>query len=389
MARPSANQPLAGSASFQAFLADIACLGVTPVATDDGVSYGVFRARSNDRYWLAPLAPRRATRAGLAMFQPVSRSAVLAKAAALGAIGLNLDAFWARQRIRLSGLPRLDVAIPGEMSAVAYFTGTEGPHRKTTIQCMSAEGDILGYGKLTRNNEVAGHLEAEAAALELVGRLGLKSASSPRLLGMGQNAGAKWLVTDSRKGSATRVQRSLGSAHVAFLRELAERTATFGAAAELVALLDAAEAQADPAWARRFGKGAALLRAWGEDIETGLAHGDFTPWNCFRDPDGLYVFDWEYAHETYPLGFDLVRFLLSRPTETPPREVNAGVVERLAVVHFAGDAERAARHHIACLLIHAAFYQDRQFRVGAPTGGWHDADRYGRLIDAADPSEGA
>ncbi|SMH40666.1 phosphotransferase family protein [Mesorhizobium australicum] len=353
----------------------------------NGMMYGVFRARSNDRYWLAPLSPRGATRAGLEMFQPVTSVATLAKQAALLSIGLRVDSFWARQRIRLSGLPRLNVIFCKPVAAVAYFTGTEGPHRKTAIQFMTHAGDILGYGKLTRSDEVAHYLVAEASTLDRVAQMRLKSAGIPRKLGQGVLGGATWIVTDSRRGRATRVDCSLGAAHVDFLRELAVGTGRSGSTEIVAALLDRASAQADATWSRRFLRGSALARAWRDGIETCFAHGDFTPWNCFIDAEGLYVFDWEYACEGYPVGFDLVRFLLAHPAQVEPREENEAVLAQLVGVHFAGDMARAERHYLLSLLVHAAFYQERQLRVGAPSDRWSDADRYARLVDAATLAE--
>lgn len=375
--------PLSSSASFREFLDDIACLGVVPsVAGPVGMSFGVFRARSNDRYWLIPLTPRGATQAGLGMLQPVTRFADLAKRAAMLAIGLPIDAFWARQRLNLSDLPAFPLAFPKAVGAVAYFTGTDGPHRKTAIQFMANSGEIMGYAKLTRNRGIARYLSVEAKALDRVGQMKLKSATIPRLLGEGVTGSAAWIVTDSRRGKKTRIQTGLERVHVAFMRELVARTKSSDHTETLANMLAQSAADADVEWSQRFLCVSAFVARWKDDIETSFVHGDFTPWNCFIDAGGLYVFDWEYSRNAAPVGFDLVHFLLSHPVHMPAPEENLKVLENLSDIHFDGNMERAKRHYLLSLMTHASFYQNRQIQVGAPATAWSNADRYARLIDA-------
>jgi thiamine kinase-like enzyme len=43
-----------------------------------------------------------------------------------------------------------------------------------------------------------------------------------------------------------------------------------------------------------------------------LAHGDFTPWNTLLTGGQLYLYDWEYALESAPAGYDLYHFAVQR-----------------------------------------------------------------------------
>ena len=52
-----------------------------------------------------------------------------------------------------------------------------------------------------------------------------------------------------------------------------------------------------------------LQRFEGQEVEYGVCHGDFTPWNMFEEGGRLLVFDWEYAHQTYPKGLDRYHFM--------------------------------------------------------------------------------
>ncbi|MEP2758803.1 phosphotransferase [Parvibaculum sp.] len=312
----------------------------------------------------------------------MTRSAELAKRAALLAIDLRLDALWARRLVFLSGLPSLPIAFPQTVGAVSYFTGTDGPHRKTAIQFMTGSGAILGYGKVTRNAEIAAYLSVEAKALDRVARMQLKSAGTPQLLGEGVANGARWIATDSRRGKTTSVPNGLVPMHVAFVRELAARTKRSDDAETIANMLALSAADADADWSRRFHRANALFSRWESDIETSFAHGDFTLWNSFIDSGGLYVFDWEYSRDGIPVGFDLVHLLLSRPTDMSAHDENERVVAQLSEIHFTGHVQRARHHYLLSLMAHASFYQDRQIRVGAAASGWSNADLYARLIDA-------
>ncbi len=49
--------------------------------------------------------------------------------------------------------------------------------------------------------------------------------------------------------------------------------------------------------------------ATGEELETTIAHGDFTPWNVMSKGDQLHLIDWELAGDEMPVLFDLFHFV--------------------------------------------------------------------------------
>jgi thiamine kinase-like enzyme len=53
-----------------------------------------------------------------------------------------------------------------------------------------------------------------------------------------------------------------------------------------------------------------ITKYQGKLCDMSVMHGDFTPWNMFRQNDHLYVFDWEYAQRTCPIGLDKCHFLI-------------------------------------------------------------------------------
>lgn len=368
---------------FRAFLDDMATLGVTPV-TGGGEPYAVVAARSNQRWWLLPLDSRRAAMAGLEMLQPVTRTAQLAKQGAR-AIARHGPLGWlGRGHLRLSGRPNLAGAFGDAAAFVACFTGTEGPHRKTALQLMDAEGVILGYAKLTRASHIRPWLRNEAVMLRRVADMGLQSADVPAVKALRDDAVLTLLVTDSHKSATHAAPRRPSAAHMAFLAELRAKTGRVGAWAALNHLERRTAALAPLAgkdWTRRLEWVNAVLRPVAEAIPVCLAHGDFTPWNTFLQGGRLYVFDWEYATEARPVGFDLAHFLLSTiPPGAQPDSLPA-LTRALAQAHFDGAEVPAERALLLSLACHAMFYLDRLGESGNTLVAWADAPARASLID--------
>jgi len=369
--------------AFSDFLADISALGVVPVDRG-GLRYALTAARSNPRWWLLPLDSRRAAAAGLEMLQPVTTAATLAKTVARGLARFGPHGLLGGARFRLSGWPDLDGAFEGRIAHVAYFTGTHGPHRKTALQVMNVDGKILGYAKLSRADHVRPYLRNEAKMLARVAALGLKTAEAPELLATRDDGALTLLVTDSRKSREHSAPLVPGPEHIAFLRELHACTGRGGAFDALDTLSRRASDLAPLAgrdWSTRLARADTVLRPSADVIPVCLNHGDFTPWNSFLQGGRLYVFDWEYGNSTWPVGFDLVHFMLA--TIPPDRQVDSLplLTEALASTHFDGDAEAASRALLLSLVCHAVFYMNRLAEVAAPLTDWPDAPVRGAMID--------
>lgn len=378
-------EDIRGARPFRAFLGDMAALGVTPVAAG-GLPYAVVAARSNPRWWLLPLDNRRAAAAGLEMLQPVTRAAQLAKAAARGIARAGPLGWLGRGQLRLSGLPDLAGALDGRAAHVACFTGTEGPHRKTALQIMTADGEIVGYAKVTGNPLVKRYIENEARQLEAIASMGLTAAMVPKLLEHRQEHGVARLVTDTLRKPGHIVSKELRGPHDRFLAELASKTARRGGAETLAALtstLDALRPSLSEAWNDRLSKGIARIVPTIDALPVGLAHGDFTPWNTFIVGDQLYVFDWEYAHPAYPLGFDRVHFTLSANPAKPFPALIDHLEAEIAGAYHGGGRAMAASAVLMSLLLHAAFYLNRSVEAGGSEHDWGEAERRAGLIDMA------
>ena len=350
-----------GADAFQDFLGDLAAVEVEPVVRG-GIPYAVIAARSNARWWLLPSDNGRVAAAGLEMLQPVTRAAKTGKAIACLVARFGPHRFLGKGKVRFSGLPDLSGAFGSEAVHVAYFTGTDGPHRKTAMQVMDAYGAILGYGKVSRNKHIRPYIRNEAEMLARVAALGLATVDLPRVLALRDDANLTMLITDSHKSSDVISPRQPGALQLLWLDELRMRTKHFGAALLLEHLarrLSAVETVAGAGWVNRITQALGALHPVAGDIELCLVHGDFTPWNSFVQGGRLYVFDWEYAHPAWPVGFDLVHFLLaSIPPSQQPRELPR-VLDTLASTQFYGNKDAARRALLLSLVCHALFYISR------------------------------
>lgn len=372
-----------GSQQFTAFLTDLAALGVQPVITG-GRRFAVIAARSNPRWWLLPLDNRRAAAAGLEMLQPVTRAAQAAKTMARGMARFGLHRFLGCGQLRLSGMPDMGNAFSGREAYMACFTGTDGPHRKTALQVMDVHGAILGYVKLSRAPHIRVYLRHEADMLARVARLGLSTANVPSILATQDDRAMTLLITDSLK-SATHVSpRILGTQHMAFLADLRARTGhpeAHGALDRLGPRTAALTGTTGREWTARMARVEAVLRPHAGALPVCLAHGDFTPWNTFIQGGRLYVFDWEYAHTAWPVGFDLVHFnLATTPRAAQPSRLSA-LTRALANAYFAGDEVRAGRALLLSLACHAVFYLDRLQEVESPLSTWMEGPTRAEMID--------
>lgn len=315
-------------------------------------SYAIIKGRSNPRMWFVPLANSRVTMSGLALFQPLLFSAKLIKFASIVLSSIGLSRLWARNIVNLSTECSLAQFFPSIRNPVyAFFTGTEGPHRKMTVQIMDERGRIAGFAKLSTNPAVEELLHHEAAMLDAVSMLTLQSANIPSLLYIGPNNGATLLVTDTLKTPWSHSITRFTKYHQEFLQELADKTRQASLvvtqiAKELAERLAVLESKLNQEWRLRLHSALEQLTMLGDvDLPGCMSHGDFTPWNTFMAKGKLYVFDWEYAETLAPQPNDLIRFLLNQPrvrNGSPIKKLtylrNEMRTSSMALAHRAADA---------------------------------------------------
>jgi hypothetical protein len=374
------------AAPFRAFLEDMAALGVTQVA-GGGVPFAVVAARSNPRWWLLPLDNRRVAAMGLEMLQPMTHMAQLAKIGARTLAQFGQQRFLGRGQICLAGLtdqPDLQDAFGGKAAHIACFTGTDGPHRKTALQIMDSAGTILGYAKLTRVSRVRPYLRNEASMLRQLAKLDLRTAEVPALIKLRDDDAVTLLITDSLRSAGKDAPLLPGLAHLSFLNELRSKSERPGAEITLKWLTHETarvRATAGVAWTMRLDRVVAALLPFARSIPVCLTHGDFTPWNCFLQQGRLYVFDWEYANPSWPVGFDLAHFMLATiPLDQQPDRL-PDLLNRISSAHFGGNKMVAWRALLLSLSCHAVFYLGRLLEAGSPMSDWIEWQARATMLD--------
>lgn len=354
--------------------------------------YAVIGGRSNARWWFIPLANRFVTTSGLAMFQPIIFSAKILKGVAASLSSVGLTRCWANNILHISGAPLFSDIFCCNDLQYAFFTGTDSPHRKIAIQIMNDKGTIKGFAKASCNAAVKPLLLHEAEILNFLNTLDLKTAHIPKVLFSNKIGNADVLLTDTLKSSRTKTATALNSSHLAFLRELAERTAapaTEGSVncylVELRNRYEAISAGLTGHWRRRFEElFACMVRHEGGLGAKVLIHGDFTPWNSFFVDGKLYVFDWEYARAAASPGYDLIHFLLSLPgvKHQSARDCIAPVRKALQETKIAKDDPAADAFILMYLCGHSLQYISRELETGEQADTWDGEQETAFLIDA-------
>lgn len=377
---------------FKLFLKEIEALGFTVSNSRRAGSlpYGVVGGRSNARWWLVPLTNRHVATSGLALFQPINSSAKFLKRTATALNSVGLASLWTRNKVYVSCPPVFSDLFDDKNLSYAFFTGTDSPHRKTAVQFMDQNGKIRGFAKLSQNPVVKKLLTHEAETLNLLRTLDLKSAIIPTVLFCGTIGGADALVTDTLKTVRTKSATTLNGAHFAFLRELAGKTAVPGTdgtgwvVADLRRRYETVAERLPVDWRRRLEKAFEVVALHGEDWgPKSLSHGDFTPWNTFFVDDRLYVFDWEYAHQSYSPGYDLIHFMFSLPERKrqPVDETIGQIRKTLRETKYAGDDTFADILFLCYLCGHSLHYIAREPELAGKVILWDGEQETATFID--------
>ena len=376
---------------FAAATSEFRAFGITVTQTAHSGSRPswVVAGRASRRWWLVPTAPAPVAAAGWSLFQPVLPGARLLKAAAVVASRLGMAPMLAQSRLHVSGSPAFAVDLLPQPAHCALFTGTEGPHRKSVVQVMDAQGAIKAFAKIACAPSVQSLLTHEARVLEQLHAVHLHSASLPTVMAIGEFRGATILVTDTVKHAGTRSPAQLLPAHLAFLHELSVRmpAAPTDGVDDLLDDLHARMTRVrdglEPAWRSRLE--GALVRI--EDhpwaiAPVGFSHGDFTPWNCFLHDEGLYVFDWEYAGYEFPADYDLIHFLMALPGRSgrsSAKEIGS-LIATLSERPGCNVLQAGARL-LAYLATLSLRYADRARESGAHILDWEGSSRAAALLD--------
>lgn len=197
----------------------------------------------------------------------------------------------------------------------SLFCGTPGVHRKITIQ-LSIQGRILGYLKVTEREEIAQLFHREARLLQTLAEKQVKNI--PACLYVGEWKGVYLFVQDTTKTPDSRLLHEWSEYQERFLEELHRVTVRQIRFEESDYYQTLSELKQHIHWLPKGIDTSGLMieidlvlaERSGITVQYSVYHADFTPWNMFLQDGHLFVFDWEYAHMTYPPKLDKYHFLI-------------------------------------------------------------------------------
>ncbi len=272
---------------------------------------------SDGKVWVMPT---RSLRVAMALYQPSGWKGRLLKSAFpwlhwSGVVRKFAHAAVVDEELPASLKAICEQCFPGYDLQYSLFLGTPSVHQKTTIQ-VYARQTILGYCKVSTKEDVARLFDTEEVVLQQLEQLGIKGV--PRCLFNGcTDDGNHVFVQTTTKTLGSKVVHEWNDKMEMFLKELYQATSVKTLFEEtdyystLQAVRHHAEWLCDAVDKDLYIKVVddILQRYEGQEVEYGVCHGDFTPWNMFEEGGRLFVFDWEYARLTYPKGLDRYHFM--------------------------------------------------------------------------------
>ena len=274
----------------------------------------------NDTRWLVPLGRGRVTVTSLGLVDPWRFRDRVKKQILVGAAGLGqLPRFGDVLLLARTSTSHLEMALEARLGCSPIFlalkTGPPRTMRKTTIQVMDREGDILAYVKLATSPDARLVVQREIDCLrDLAAHPPLANAIS-RLLGTIDSPG--YFASVLAPGPVARGPATFGEPHQSFLRAMASSTGramSFQQSAmwkDMDDKLNRLGPRLPPAWQSRLDASMRVLNdALGSrELLLSTAHRDFGQWNTRLNADGsLYVFDWDGARREMTPLYDLIGF---------------------------------------------------------------------------------
>lgn len=380
------------NAIFNRALLEFESLGfkITCDPEPGALPYAVIGGRSNARWWLIPLQNRYTVKSGLSMFQPILFSAQVMKSMAATLTTFGLSGCWARNRLYISGKSLLDDVFEESKLQYSFFTGTDSPHRKSTVQIIDEKGALRGYAKISCNSYVIPLLTHEAATLNHIANIELKSAIVPSVQYCDHVGDSFALVTDTIKSPKTKTVNRLQNIHLDFLTELGDKTVDSSVNSGCLysdVLISEYRSLSDKlaiSWQSKISNAIDTICKQELVCTTSiLSHGDFTPSNTFLVRNRLYVFDWEYAGYGYPPFYDLIHFLISSYRYTLKSNAASILKKILSELNQFYESKTAKAYLLIYLLKNVLFYLKRDLLASVDTTALESYKLMSELIDAA------
>ncbi|MEF8733551.1 MAG: aminoglycoside phosphotransferase family protein [Candidatus Accumulibacter meliphilus] len=218
----------------------------------------------------------------------------------------------------------------------AFRVGSSGPNQKTSALAIPRAGANQTFLKCAARGSADETIRKEVSWLSRLAALRILRGNIPELLRSGNMRGGRAYMMTSVSPTLNSTP-NLTKQHEWFLAELGRATGEWcpygetDEASRIANLLSDLQEVLAPAIH------ADLLAGWEDALSVlagwegpfVVAHRDFAPWNVRWSPQGVFVFDWEYAtRQANPL-HDFYHFHLVRPALSRWEQINRGDLSRL------------------------------------------------------------
>ena len=196
----------------------------------------------------------------------------------------------------------------------SIFGGTPCVHQKITIQ-VSNGSHILGYCKICKNDEIFALFKTEAKFLSNLKKKGIRNI--PQCLFCGNlKDGIGVFLQSTTKTNRSNTVHEWTKYQDKFLQEFASKTKQVIRFEESDFYQSLILLKQHLNWLPQCVNGGfvgkvvdnVIKKNQGKSVEFSAYHADFTPWNMFVENGQLFVFDFEYAKETFPTMLDKYHF---------------------------------------------------------------------------------
>ena len=279
--------------------------------------YFVILPSRNSPRWLLPLYDPCWSLMGAQIYTPYGPTARVVKGLLMWIIRAGWTR-WARHRVLVASREPLPIEVlvsevTGERHPIfALSLGNQPAVRKLTVQVMSPDGDILGYMKLPLTDRAIERVRNEATVLEQLWNFPALRPRVPRLLYAGNWNESYVLFQSSLEGEAGPV--SFDGMHEQFLRTLWNVHRVEKPGQRLISEVAVKWEKAAPLLGGKWSElGQETLRCSSrnlneKELQFGVMHGDFAPWNTRVQQRELLSFDWESADWEAPTSWDMFHF---------------------------------------------------------------------------------
>ncbi len=246
----------------------------------------------------------------------------------------------------------------------AIFTGTVGPNNKMLVFEENESGNSFYKVATTIQSEKIIHNEENT--IRRVETLNSNSFYIPKIKKSSEN-----FLEIQDVSALSQRYKTLENIHINSLKEINDLEKKvvdweiFSKNLEIDENFTKIKEVNDPRIPRGILKKLHLLREQSqkEEIHLGFCHGDFTPWNMYKDGDKIALYDWELANYNAPIGFDAFHFIIQKgilvdrkPWKVIRSEINAIITPEVIALWTDGREKSVTKYLKYYLLANTVHY---------------------------------